>query len=110
MHINVLPKDPRPSGWYEILAEPSPVRRLAGSQKADYVVVGAGFTGVAAARRLGELAPNSRVVLVEAQRAGMGASGRNSGFIIDVPHNADAAGDAAEANRRMLRLNRFAIG
>jgi glycine/D-amino acid oxidase-like deaminating enzyme len=110
MHISVLPKDPRPSGWYEILAEPPPVRRLAGSQKADYVVVGAGFTGVAAARRLGELAPNSRVALIEAQRAGMGASGRNSGFIIDVPHNADAAGDAGEANRRMLRLNRFAIG
>jgi glycine/D-amino acid oxidase-like deaminating enzyme len=65
---------------------------------------------VAAARRLAELAPNSRVVLIEAQRAGLGASGRNAGFIIDVPHNVDAAHGAAEANRRMLRLNRFAIG
>ena len=110
MHISVLPKDPRPSGWYAISPVPPAVRRLAGSQKADYVVVGAGFTGVAAARRLGELAPNSRVVLIEAQRAGMGASGRNSGFIIDVPHNADAADGAGEANQRMLRLNRFAIG
>jgi glycine/D-amino acid oxidase-like deaminating enzyme len=110
MHISVLPKDPRPSGWYEILAEPPPVRRLTGSQKADWVVVGAGFTGVAAARRLAELAPNSRIVLIEAQRAGMGASGRNSGFIIDVPHNADAAGDAGRRTGGCLRLNRFAIG
>src|SRR5262245_21137982 len=110
MQISVLPKDPRPSGWYASLPKPPPVRQLSGQQKADWVVVGAGFTGVAAARRLAELAPNSRVVLIEAQRVGMGASGRNAGFIIDVPHNADAAGGAAEANRRMLRLNRFAIG
>ena len=109
MHISVLPKDPRPSGWYAILPEPPPVRRLSGQQKADWVVVGAGFTGVAAARRLAELAPSSRIVLIEAQRAGMGASGRNAGFIIDVPHNADAAGSAMEANQRILRLNRFAI-
>jgi glycine/D-amino acid oxidase-like deaminating enzyme len=109
MHIGVLPKDPRPSGWYAILPEAPPVRRLSGQQKADWVVVGAGFTGVAAARRLAELAPDRRIVLIEAQRAAMGASGRNAGFIIDVPHNADAAGDAMEANRRMLRLNRFAI-
>src|SRR5215470_833275 len=110
MRITVFPKDPRPSGWYAILPGPPPVRRLSGQRKADWVVVGAGFTGVAAARRLGELAPDSRVVLIEAQRAGMGASGRNAGFIIDVPHNVDAAHGAAEANRRMLRLNRFAIG
>jgi glycine/D-amino acid oxidase-like deaminating enzyme len=110
MHISVLPKDPRPSGWYAILPEPPPIRRLSGQQKADWVVVGAGFTGVAAARRLAEIAPNSRIVLIEAQRAGMGASGRNAGFIIDVPHNADAAGNGMEANRRMLKLNRFAIG
>src|SRR6185312_15798294 len=109
MHISVLPKDPRPSGWYAILPEPPPLRRLNGQQNADWVVVGAGFTGVAAARRLAELAPNSRIVLIEAQRAGMGASGRNAGFIIDVPHNVDA-GNAQDANRRMLRLNRFAIG
>src|SRR5215475_11275042 len=109
MRISVFPKDPRPSGWYEILPEPPPPRRLSGQQKADWVVVGAGFTGVAAARRLAELAPDSRIVLIEAQRAGLGASGRNAGFIIDVPHNVDAAGGASEASRRMLRLNRFAI-
>jgi len=110
MQITVLPKDPRASGWYGILPEPPAVRRLVGRQAADWVIVGAGFTGVAAARRLGELAPDKRVILIEAQRAGLGASGRNSGFIIDVPHNSDASADANEANQRILRLNRFAIG
>jgi glycine/D-amino acid oxidase-like deaminating enzyme len=109
MRISVFPKDPRPSGWYAILPEAPPVRRLTGRQSADWVVVGAGFTGVAAARRLAELAPDSRIVLIEAQRAGIGASGRNAGFIIDAPHNADASADQVEANRRVLRLNRFAI-
>jgi glycine/D-amino acid oxidase-like deaminating enzyme len=109
MRISVLPRDPRPSGWYAILPEAPPARRLIGEQKADWVIVGAGFTGVAAARRLAELAPGSRIVLLEAQRAGLGASGRNAGFIIDVPHNADASAEQVEANRRVLRLNRFAI-
>lgn len=109
MHISVFPKDPRPGGWYAILPEAPQVRRLTGQQKADWVVVGAGFTGVAAARRLAELVPNDRIVLIEAQRAGLGASGRNAGFIIDVPHNADASLEQTEANQRILRLNRFAI-
>jgi glycine/D-amino acid oxidase-like deaminating enzyme len=109
MRISIFPQDPRPSGWYAILPEAPPVRRLSGRQTADWIVVGAGFTGVAAARRLGELAPNSRIALIEAQRAGMGASGRNAGFIIDAPHNADASAEQDEANRRILRLNRFAI-
>lgn len=110
MQISVFPQDPRPSGWYMTMpSAPPPVRRLEGEQKADWVVVGAGFTGVAAARRLAELAPDARVVLIEAQRAGMGASGRNSGFVIDAPHNSDASAAEMEANQRVLRLNRFAI-
>ena len=108
MQITVFPQDPRPSGWYMTMpAAPAP-RRLEGQQKADWVIVGAGFTGVAAARRLAELAPDSRIVVIDAQRAGMGASGRNAGFIIDAPHNADSA-EEMEANKRILKLNRFAI-
>ena len=110
MQISVFPQDPRPSGWYMTMpSAPPPARRLEGEQKADWVVAGAGFTGVAAARRLAELAPDARVVLIEAQRAGMGASGRNSGFVIDAPHNSDASAAEMEVNQRILKLNRFAI-
>jgi glycine/D-amino acid oxidase-like deaminating enzyme len=108
--ISVLPQDRRPSGWYRLLPPPGPARQLAGRQTADWIVVGAGFAGLAAARRLGELAPNDRIVLIEAQRVGLGASGRNSGFIIDLPHLSDTASIAGrEENLRVMRLNRFAI-
>ncbi len=45
------------SGWYAVLPQPAPAKRLKGQQVADWVVVGAGVTGLAAARRLAELAP-----------------------------------------------------
>ena len=50
------------------------------------MVVGAGVTGLAAARRLGELAPDARVLLLDEHGVGYGASGRNSWFITDTPH------------------------
>ena len=52
--------------------------------------LGAGVTGLAAARRLAELAPEARIVLLEQYRVGYGASGRNAGFIIDTPHLTEA--------------------
>ena len=90
------------SGWYAVLPEPAPANRLQGDQVADWVVVGAGVTGLAAARRLGELAPDARVLLLDEYRVGYGASGRNSGFIIDTPHLSERL--SAEDNRRVSRL------
>jgi len=54
---------------------------LEGSQSADVCVVGAGFTGVATALTLAER--GYTVALVEANRVGWGASGRNGGQIIN---------------------------
>ena len=99
------------NGWTAISPSPPPARRLQGAETADYAVIGAGFAGLAAARRLAELAPGRRIVLLEAQRVGDGSSGRNSGFIIDLPHEAESlAPEALDLQRRILRLNRFAIG
>jgi glycine/D-amino acid oxidase-like deaminating enzyme len=53
---------------------------------ADCAVVGAGFTGLAIARRLAGLQPDWQIALVEGQRAGYGASGRNSGFAGAITH------------------------
>jgi len=50
---------------------------LAGTESADVCVVGAGFTGVATALTLAERGYS--VALVEANRVGWGASGRNGG-------------------------------
>ena len=54
---------------------------LAGDVRADVAVVGAGYTGVSAALSLAERGYD--VVLLEANRVGWGASGRNGGQLID---------------------------
>jgi glycine/D-amino acid oxidase-like deaminating enzyme len=53
-----------------------------GTQQADWLVIGGGFTGLSAAHTLAELHPQSRIVLVDRQRAAQGASARNSGFVV----------------------------
>ena len=66
--------------WYAATApavEPRPA--LAGSERADVCVVGAGFTGVSAALHLAERGYS--VVVLEAERVGWGASGRNGGQV-----------------------------
>lgn len=106
-----LPVDTGASGWYEILPPPSPPRELHGSITADWLVIGAGFAGLAAARRLRQLRPSDRIVVLEASRVGLGPAGRNSGFMVDLPHdlNSDTYAGAAEADRLQIRLNRDAI-
>ena len=107
MRVAKLPRDDKTNGWYEILPDHGAPNVLNENRTADWVVVGAGFAGLAAARRLGELKPNDSVVLIEAQRVGRNASGRNSGFIIDLPHNIEM--DDPERDFRQMRLNRTAI-
>ena len=104
-----LPKDDHSCGWYQALPPAAPVTRLKGVQKADYAVLGAGFAGLAAARRLAEHHPEARIVLVDAQRAAEGASGRNSGFVIDLPHKFALEHPDPAHKQKLLRLNRAAI-
>ncbi len=54
--------------------------RLQGDQQADVCVIGAGFTGIATALNLAERGYNVHVV--EANKVGWGASGRNGGQMI----------------------------
>ena len=69
-----------PKSWYAATAvgvEPHP--RLEGEQRADVCVIGGGFTGLSAALNLAEQGLD--VVLLEAERIGLGASGRCGGLI-----------------------------
>ncbi len=67
-----------PESWYAATVTPlerfSPLR---GQVKADVCIVGAGYTGLSAALHLAEAGRD--VVLLDAQRVGFGASGRNGG-------------------------------
>jgi glycine/D-amino acid oxidase-like deaminating enzyme len=105
MHqVRQLPNDDYGCGWVALLPPLPPPRRLTGSPRADCVVLGAGFTGLATARQLATHRRDWRVIVLEAQRVGCGASGRNSGFIVDVGHYERARG--VEGNRRLVRLGR----
>lgn len=57
------------------LGEPLP-----GDVTADIAIVGAGYTGLWTAYYLARRDPTLRIVLIEAQQAGFGASGRNGGW------------------------------
>lgn len=110
MRINHLPDDDNSCGWNNILP-PQETTRLTGSTKAEWVIVGAGFTGLSAARQLARHYPDDRILLVDAQRVGEGASGRNSGFLIDLPHDVGASdyiGDLDIARNEMA-LNQAAV-
>jgi glycine/D-amino acid oxidase-like deaminating enzyme len=54
---------------------------LSGSLTADLLVIGAGYTGLWTALHAAQRNPNQKVVLVDADRVGWAASGRNGGFV-----------------------------
>jgi glycine/D-amino acid oxidase-like deaminating enzyme len=58
----------------------TPRPALSGDVRADVCIVGGGFTGLWTAYHLAALAPDRRVVVVEREVAGFGASGRNGGW------------------------------
>ena len=109
MKIKRLPVVDRTNGWSAILPERRPNAALKGDVAADWIVLGAGYAGLAAARRLAENCPDQSVALIDAGEAGENASGRNSGFAIDLPHNVGSSLDELEGSHRFMRLARFAI-
>jgi len=60
--------------------EYTPNDPLHGETEADVAIVGGGFTGLSSAYHLKKAEPGMRVVLLESQVIGFGASGRNGGF------------------------------
>jgi glycine/D-amino acid oxidase-like deaminating enzyme len=108
-----IPVHRGPAAWSAILPGQDAAIALEENLTADVVIVGAGFAGISAARRLTQLAPKSKVIVLEAGRVCEGACARNAGFMIDLPHEIGGkgyAGDGAAKNRAMIALNRKAIG
>ncbi|WP_437880653.1 NAD(P)/FAD-dependent oxidoreductase [Pseudomonas sp. LRF_L74] len=105
--VTHLPADDTTCGWYHLSRSRQPRAAHSGNTSARWVVVGAGFTGLAAARELALKFPSEEIVLIEAQEVGFGPSGRNAGFAIDLPHDIgadDYIGDIDTA-KIALKLN-----
>lgn len=69
---------PRTGCWWDETSKPPFCPTLTGDLTVDAVVVGAGFTGLSAARELAQ--SGLRVAVLDAETPGFGASGRNGGF------------------------------
>ena len=105
------PFDPGPAAWNELIADKPVYAPLEESETVDVAIIGAGFAGLSAALRLQQLQPNARIAVVEARSVAEGPAGRNSGFMIDLPHNLaskDYAGDAG-TDLQQTKMNREAI-
>lgn len=76
---------PRRAWWLrEALAAEEPqllAPSLFGEETADVAIIGGGYTGMWTAYFLTEMAPGTRIVLLEADICGGGPSGRNGGFL-----------------------------
>jgi len=107
--VRILPRDEGPIGWETGLPPRTPKPQLEGEMHTEWAVLGAGFTGLAAARRLAQARPDDRIAVVDALEVGDGASGRNSGFAIDHAHTLGGGAAVEENARGQKRLYTAAI-
>jgi glycine/D-amino acid oxidase-like deaminating enzyme len=73
--------------WIKDLRPRTNIETLKTNEDCEWLIIGAGYTGLSAARKLGQLYPNKKIILVDAQLSGEGASSRNSGYLVDTTLN-----------------------
>jgi len=74
-------------GWLNQLPKRLNIKSLNKDLISDYLIIGAGFTGLSSARKLSEINKNNKIIVVDAQLAGEGGSSRNSGYLVDTTLN-----------------------
>jgi glycine/D-amino acid oxidase-like deaminating enzyme len=98
------------SFWWSDLGGPPPIdaRRpaLKASLEADVCIVGGGYTGLWTAYYLAQAAPELRIVVLESEFCGYGASGRNGGWLSTLlPGPARRYGPGVEQLRAAMRAS-----
>jgi len=73
--------------WINDLDPRSNIKVLEKNEDCEWLIIGAGYTGLSAARKLAQIHSNQKIILIDAQLAGEGASGRNSGYLVDTTLN-----------------------
>jgi glycine/D-amino acid oxidase-like deaminating enzyme len=107
----------RLSLWWEAIPLPLPARpALSEDVQVDVCIVGAGFTGLWTAHSLALADPALRIVVIEREVAGFGASGRNGGWCSALFATSDSAlarrhgRDAMRAMRRAMHETVDVVG
>ena len=95
--------------WVNDLGPRNKIKILSSNLDCEWLIIGAGYTGLSAARKLGQIYPNQKILLVDAQRAGEGASSRNSGYLVDTTLN-----DGFTSNKKLenykKKVNIYKLG
>ena len=95
--------------WINDLNKRSNIKTLDKDHSCDWLIIGAGYTGLSAARKLSELHPNQKIIIVDAQLAGEGASGRNSGYLVDSTLN-DGFTSNKELSNYKIKTDIYKLG
>ena len=95
--------------WINDLNERSNLKTLDRDKSCEWLIVGAGYTGLSAARKLSEIHKNQKIIIIDAQLAGEGASGRNSGFLVDTTLN-DGFTSNKEFSNYKKKTNIYKLG
>ena len=95
--------------WVNDLIPRTNIQSLQSNEDCEWLIIGAGYTGLSAARKLGQLYPNQKTILIDAQLAGEGASSRNSGYLVDTTLN-DGFTSNKELNNYKKKASIYDLG
>jgi len=84
------------SGWNALLPAREASPALKKNISVDVLIIGAGWTGISAAKRWRSLSPEAGIALIDASEIGEGNPGRNSGFLLEISLAEDANPDQIE--------------
>ena len=95
--------------WINDLSPRNNIQTINSNLESDWLIIGAGFTGLSAARKLSQIYPNQKIILIDAQLAGEGASSRNSGYLVDTTLN-DGFTSNKELENYKKKTNIYKLG
>ena len=90
----------------ERIATPS----LCADMAVDTAIIGAGYTGISAAKRMHELAPSDEIAIIDSSEIGEGNPGRNSGFLLEIALANDADPSQLDRMRQCNKLIAASLG
>lgn len=108
--MKTLPNNDNSCGWINLLSPRNANPAVNGIIRTKWLVIGAGYSGLATAITLAENNPDETILLVDANKAGEGASSRNSGYLVDSTLNDGHLSDTGlNAYKSKYELNQQAV-